>query len=286
MAPPKVPEGKGKGAASGSSTEGADSGTVLGFTDMPKAEGIGGSLRRIVKAKDGSDRIFDFWSEVAGISALDLENLMKVAVQDSNYDMTAFIRAIEYQGFDRLFYIKHCLGKMSVSMFCRFAVLGSIRGSNFKRIVDTCEGVPQDMITTFSSIGFVKTPSKRTDITILRCTASIPHWCAYYLQKALVEKKITSSDCPAPIQFPGAASLPMSQSVRMQHIRFCVAFSSLLPGGAFKPTIYRTAMTNLIPVADIPNEILTVLGVSSNGESYKITDDDLKPFSAQMVVSK
>jgi len=259
--------------------------TVLNLKDLPRAEG-GGSLRRIAKSKDGNDVIVDFWHDVSKFDSEKLEAVMKLATADSNYDLTSFIRNIEYQGFDRLFYISHCLSRMSVSLFCRFAILGAVRGSNFTRIVETSEDVPQDMQTAFTSLGFVKTPKKRVDITILRCTASIPHWCAYYLNKAKVDKKIQASDCPSALQFPGAASLPMSRDVRIKHINFCVAFSSLLPGGSFSMTIYMTAMANAIPIADIPSEVTTLLGVSSATESYKLTADDVKQYGGQVAIKR
>lgn len=261
------------------------SGTVLNITEFPKADG-GGILRRTVTDKEGAVKIVDFWAHVIKADSPKLEAILKLAVTDSNYDLTHFIRMIEYQGFDRLFYIKLCLSKMSVSLFCRFAILGAIRGSNFKRISERCEQMPEDMTTAFADVGFIKTPKKKDDITILRCTASIPHWCAYYMNKAKVEAKILSSKCPSCIQFPAAASLPMSKEVRISHIEFCIAFSSLLPGGAFKVSIYLTAMANLIPVNDIPTEILSILKVSSAGESYKLTEDEVTAYDSQMVKKK
>jgi hypothetical protein len=259
-------------------------GTVLNLSGMRQAEGRG-SLARIIKDKEGNDTIVDFWYDVTRLDAVKLEAVMGIAKTDTTYDLTAFIRAIEYQGFDREFYIKYCLARMSVSMFCRFAILGAIRGSNFTRILETCENMPQDMVTGFTSLGFVKTPKKRDHITILRCTASVPHWCAFYLQKAAVEKKI-AVECPAPLQFPGAASLPMSKTVRLQHMDFCVRFSALLSGGSFSMTIYLTAMSNLIPVSDIPHEVLSILRVASTSESHLLTEDEVSQYGKQVVVKR
>jgi len=258
--------------------------TVLNLTEIPRADGRG-VLTRIVKDKSGSDVIVDFWNEVAKLDSPKLEAILALAKGESDYDMTLFIRGIEYQGFDRLNYIKHALSVMSVSLFCRFAILGAIRGSNFTRIVEKCENMPSDMVSAHASMGFVKTPKKRNDLTILRCTASIPHWCAYYLRKANVEKKLSEA-CPAALQFPGAASLPMSKEVRMHHLNFCVAFSALLPGGTFSLTIYMTAMSNLIPLADIPTEVVELLGVKSETESYKLTEDDKGIYGKQVAIRR
>jgi len=233
-----------------------------------------------VHPKD-ANKSLDFWTGVfAGLNADKLEEILSIAKVDSKYDMTSFIRGIEYQGFDREFYIKHALTVMSVSVFCRFAIIGALRGSNFAKIVDSCENMPQDLVTSFSSMGFIKTPKKRTDLTILRNTASIPHWCAYWFIKADVSAKIPSSKCPRSLQFPGAASLPMSKDVRLQHLKFCDDFSKLLPGGKFNLNIYITAYNNPIPVSVIPPEVLSVLGVASQSESYKISDEDTSQFVA------
>jgi hypothetical protein len=259
--------------------------SVLNLEEAPRADG-GGELRRVITDTEGKQHIVDFWHDVCRFDSKKLEAVLQLAKVHGEYDLTGFIRTIEYQGFDRLFFIKTALAKMSVSVFCRFAILGAIRGSNFTRIVETCEDMPQDLITSFSGAGFVKRPKKKGDITILRCTASIPHWCTFYMMKAAVSKKIESSDCPAALQFPGAASLPMSKAVRMKHIAFCVAFSRMLPGGGFSITIYLTAMSNPIPIADIPAETLSLLEVNSQTESYMLTEDDVGIYTSQAVIKK
>jgi hypothetical protein len=281
--------GSGKGTPSGgkgSQSSGVPAGaaSMLGLSDAPRVSGKG-ILTRIVKSGTGEEREFDLWRNVGKFDAAKLESILKLAQGESEYDLTDFIRAIEYQGFDRLFYIKSALSKMSVSMFCRFGVLGAVRGSNFSKIVESCEQMPEDMVAGFASLGFVKSPKKKDNLTILRCTASIPHWCAYYMLEAGVVKKI-EMDCDAAIQFPGAASLPMSRSVRLKHLKFCTEFSSLLPGGTFNFNIYKTAMGNSIPVSSIPQSVLLVLGVGSNSESYQLTDEDSSPFTKQLVVRK
>jgi len=258
--------------------------SVLNLEKLPRREG-GKVLQRNAEQRDGSVVSIDLWNEISNLDNDKLEAVMKIASTEEDYELTSFIRAIEYQGFDRLFYIKIALSKMSVSIFCRFAILGAIRGSNFTRIVESCEQMPPDMVSAFTSCGFVKTPKKRDHITILRNTASIPHWCVYYMNKANIAKKL-NADCPAALQFPGAASLPMSRTVRMQHIAFCQAFSSLLPGGKFRLSIYITAMSNLIPVSDIPQSVLTILSVSSNSESHRLTDEELNALGAQLVSAK
>nr|UVB78670.1 NC [Cercospora beticola negative-stranded virus 4-A] len=213
-----------------------------------------------------------------------LETALAKAKVDPTYDMTGFIRAIEYQGFDREFYIQHALSKMSVSVFCRFAIIGAIRGSKFEKISQTCEGMPSDLVSAFQTCSFLSTtPKKRTDFTLLRNTASIPHWCCYWMQKANVTKKIANCECPASLQFPGAASLPMSKTVRMQHLDFSLKFSKLLSGGNFNMNIYMTAYGNPIPIGDIPQEVASVLGVAGSSDNYVLSDEDVRTYSQALV---
>jgi hypothetical protein len=258
--------------------------SVLNLNVAPRAEN-GKALQRVVQDRAGKDVTVDFWTEIVNLDSTKMEAVLNIASTDADYELTSFIRSIEYQGFDRLFYIKHALSKMSVSLFCRFAILGALRGSNFARIRETCEAMPTDMVNAFTSVGFVKTPKKKDHITILRCSASIPHWCCFYMLTADVTKKLNVK-CHASLQFPNAASLPMSKEVRMNHIAFCQAFSSLLPGGKFRLSIYMTAMSNPIPIGDIPAPVLEVLGVKSNTESYRLTDEELTALSSQLVTTK
>jgi len=222
----------------------------------------------------------DLWYGVfKGLGHDQLDTIIQISTTDQTYDMTTFIRGIEYQGFNREFYIRHALTIMSVSVFSRFAIIGALRGSNFTKIKDSCENMPSDLVAAHASMNFVKTPKKRTDLTILRNTACIPHWCAYWFIKAGVEKKVQASKCPPSLQFPGAASLPMSKDIRIAHLDFCIAFSKLLPGGTFNMNIYMTAYNNPIPLSAIPVEVTTILGVKSSTESYQISDVDVEKYT-------
>lgn len=269
------------------SNQSGESSTTLGFGSSAKRIKGQPSLVRQITDKDGNDVTIDAWTNIMkGTDVARLEIMLTTASTDLTYDMTSFIHLIEYQGFDREFYVRFALSIMSISTFSRFAVLGALRGSNFKKIQETCEGVPQDLITAFTNCGFVKTPKKKKDVTILRNTACIPHWCAFWFIKADVGKKIPASECPASLQFPGAASLPMSKDVRIKHMDFCQKFSSLLPGGNFNLNIYVTAYNNPIPFTDIPEDVKYVLGISAASESHAITEDDLSRFSQAIVPVK
>jgi len=261
----------------------APTGSVLGFG----GDRITGEppLVRNVKDKEGNVTKRDFWNEVIkGLDSKKLETALSTAKTDVKYDMTGFIRAIEYQGFDREFYIRHALTKMSVSQFCRFAIIGAIRGSKFEKIVGTCEEMPQDLISAFQTCGFLSgTPKKKTDFTLLRNTASIPHWCVYWMDKAKITKKISNTKCPASLQFPGAASLPMSREIRIAHLDFSLKFSKLLPGGNFNMNIYMTAYGNPIPISDIPVEVAEILKIQAESDNYRLSDEEIQTYSQALV---
>lgn len=256
-------------------------GTVIAGSTGKRISGRPSLVRSVTIS--GKEVEVDYWNQVARLNIVSLEKVLGLAKTDSAYDMNSFIEGILYQGFDRAFYIKHALTLMSVKVFCQFAVLGAIRGSNLQKIAESSENLPQELITAHNSLSFVKKPKKRTDLTILRGTASIPHWCAYWMLKAKVGKKIESADCHACLQFPGAASLPMSKSVRIDHIKFCMAFSNLLPGGSFNVNIYMTAFNNPIPYKDIPIELSGILGVGSDSESRLVTNEVITETVGQLV---
>jgi hypothetical protein len=203
------------------------------------------------------------------------EVLLNYLEHTNNLDFSGFIKDIEYQGFDRLFYIRAALKRVTPSQFCRFAIMGAVRGSNFQRIIETSISVPDDLKSLVTANIVIKKAVKRDDLTILRFTASVPHWVSYWLFKVDFQKKIEDSDCPGWLQYPGAASLPMSKKLRLQHIQFCKSFSSLLPGGKFNPNIYLTAYKNSIPERDIPTMLKDQLGVGQDRVT-QMTESELR----------
>jgi hypothetical protein len=238
--------------------------------------------------RDINGKEINTWETVmANMSADKLEGVLQAAKADTTHLMIAFIKDIEYQGFNREFYIKNALTMMTVSEFSRFALLGAIRGSKFEKIAENCESMPRDLISAYSRCKFISgKPKKRADLTLLRNAASIPHWCAYWMLQSATGAKIQGSDCPSCLQFPGAASLPMSRDVRIKHLNFCVQFSSLLPGGKFSMSIYMTAYNNPIPVDRIPQDLQTVLGVSKDSQAHKLAPDEVAQFNSSLVLKK
>lgn len=180
--------------------------------------------------------------------------------------MQQYIDNISYQGFNRHEFIKSALKQITPSQFLRLAVMGAIRGSNFSKIENSCINIDNDIVVLVRNQTISKTAKRKSDITILRCTASIPQWSSFFLLSSSVPPKLTTSQLHPCLQYPAAASLPMSAAIRQLHVDFCVQFSKVI-NGKFNANIYMAAFNNQIPMEEIPSELITQLGAQSAEQS-------------------
>jgi hypothetical protein len=216
-------------------------------------------------------QLFDRTLKLANVNEFNQLILQNQALFNPN----EFVDNIRYQGFERDSFILSAAQRITASQMLRLAIIGAIRGANFDKIMRSSLKVDEDL-KQLATAGTIKRKAVgSTDITVLRCTAAIPQWAAYFMGKAGVAKKIGNLDCPAALQFPGAASLPMSKEVRLQHVKFSIHFSKLIKG-EFNENIYMTMMQNIIPAGQIPDELRLVLGtydqnvdVTPSIEAYK-----------------
>jgi hypothetical protein len=74
-------------------------------------------------------------------------------------------------------------------------------------------------------------------ITCGRITASTADLAAFYLKRLNIPKRISSSSCPAYLQFPSAGSIIMSDNLREAHREFSMEFSKRIKG-EFNSSIY------------------------------------------------
>lgn len=293
----QIEKGNGRGLTSPSPGDGGQtgptspprgySGTMLGFGNMNFSDDNPLILKG--KDRDGNMTQLDVFNSVFvnGMPSGQLEQLLNYLEVKGKLDFSSFIEGVIYQGFDREFYIKTALKKVPVSVFCKFAILGAVRGSNFTKIVNSCVEMPQELVNLVNNNVVIKSAKKRDDLTILRFTASIPHWVAFWLFSVAMPKKIESEDCPGWLQFPGAASLPMGKKQRLQHISFCKAFSALLPGGSFNGNIYYTAYSNQVPTKNMPKMIKDGLGISeTDTTSGTITASEVQDITVKSLVKK
>jgi len=202
-----------------------------------------------------------------GMSADQLSRI--ISKYAGEFDAASFVDNIRYQGFDRENFISDALSRITPAQMIKLALLGSIRGANFDKIVKSSGAMDSDLLRLVSDGVVVRRAKEPTDITILRCSAAIPGWVAYFMGTAGVTKKFPSLSCPAVLQFPAAAALPMSATVRAQHVEFAMHFSRTI-GGNFNENIYMTMVNNMLPLSDIPDSVKLVLGASSDGEAMQV----------------
>jgi len=192
-------------------------------------------------------------------------------------DLSAVYEQIRYQGFNRSDYLKAALKVMSPSTMIKVAMLGAVRGSNFKKIAESTT-LPQDVKVLMDNGTILDKKAKKTsDVTITRCTAALPQWSAFALLKASVPARISKSTLPACLQFPAAGSLPMSKDVRVMHIKFSSMFSKLI-NGAFKATIYKAMYNDTVPLATVHPSVAAHLGLTRDEENVVDIDDLLKDY--------
>jgi len=204
------------------------------------------------------------------LTNVDAAGLSKLIMRyHDQFDASSFIEGIKYQGFNRDEFIRNALTKISPSLMIRLALLGSIRGANFEKIVKSASSMDADIIEANQRNLVVRRARKSEDITILRCSAAIPQWTAYYMGISGVSKKFGNLALPASLQFPAAGSMPMSAQVRAMHVEFSVHFSRVI-GGDFNENIYMAMVNNMIPLSEIPDQVKIQLGVSDDAEARQV----------------
>jgi len=192
-------------------------------------------------------------------------------------DLAAIYEQVRYQGFNRHDYLKAALKVMSASTMIKVAMIGAVRGSNFKKIAET-PSLPNDVKALMDSGVIINRKAEKTsDVTITRCTAALPEWSAYAMMIAKVPGRISGIDMNDCLQFPAAGSLPMNKKVRIAHIEFSSKFSRLI-GGAFKATIYKAMYNDTVSISAIHPDLLPILGVRDDRDGVVDIDQLLKDY--------
>jgi hypothetical protein len=200
----------------------------------------------------------------------DAATLHKILVRyASEFDANSFVESIKYQGFNRNEFIAAALLRITPHQMVRLALIGSIRGANWDKIKLSSASIDADIKKLIEDKIVVRRAKLSSDITILRCGAAIPQWTAYFMGVAGVPKKFDILACPSMLQFPAAGALPMSATVRAQHVQFSIHFSRVI-GGEFSQTIYIAMVNNMLSLAEVPDQLKNVLGVSSNEEAAQV----------------
>lgn len=207
-----------------------------------------------------------FNNTISGATADQVNKIINQYIKQ--FDANTFIDGIKYQGFNREDYIKTSMSKITPHQMLRLALMGAIRGANFEKIIKSSSAVETDLVELVSRKVLVRAAKKSEDITILRCTAAIPHWVALFMGRCGVPKKFGLA-CPNALQFPAAGSLPMSPRIRAAHVQFSIHFSRVI-GGTFNENIYMAMFNNQVPLIEIPDELKIVLEANSDQESMNV----------------
>lgn len=189
--------------------------------------------------------------------------------------LDSFITDMSYQGFDKARFARLFAKAFGPARVVKIVVLGAMRGTNLKKIIEKSVKVDNDIERMYSSGKLLSNGSGVNDLTVGRCLSCFPEIAAYYLHKHLVQKKISSHGCPAYLQYPAAAGIPMSASLRALHIDFCVEFAKLI-NSEFRPEYYRFAFNGQCDLKNVPGDSLREsLGVSSTEESKSVDVDQI-----------
>lgn len=191
--------------------------------------------------------------EVAG-----LEQFQKV-LDAGDLDLTNFKEEMSYLGFDKQKIAKLAAKNLGAKLTIKLLYLGSMRGTNLGKILSKSVKVDKDVLNAWESKRILAGGSGANDLTMGRLMGTFPEIAAYYAIRFPYAKKIEDEDCPAELQWPAAASLPMSPEVRLSHVKFSRRFSELI-GSKFEERYYLAAFNGQLSVARLDPTVVELCG--------------------------
>jgi hypothetical protein len=200
------------------------------------------------------------------------------------------VESLEFKGFDRRkFFAQLIKQRIRLKTAAWLAVLGALRGNNFSKWEDQIPwdecGYPNIKAKLSKNIVGSRGKAGEVALTLSRFTSAMPEVVAFILKEASVDKRL-EVECPAFLQFPGAASLPLKQDVRLQHKMFSQQFSRLLPGAttANQDQVYDSIARRAIPWKELNHEAREALKqyLEVPAETQELRDE----FRAQMMVDR
>lgn len=197
-----------------------------------------------------------------------LEDFQKI-LDAGDVDLTNFREEMSYLGFDKQRIARLAALNLGPRRTIKCLYLGAMRGTNLEKILSKSVKVDQELKTAFDTKKILSGGTGANDLTMGRLMGTFPEIAAYYAIKYPFPKKIEDSDCPSALQWPTAASLPMSLNVRLSHVRFCVEFSALI-GSKFEQRYYLAAFNSQLSIARLDPSVLSLCGASSDAESRAV----------------
>lgn len=207
------------------------------------------------------------------IEVSSLEAFQKI-LDSTELDLSEFSDNMAYSGFDRNKVAKLAAARLGGYRTVKFCLLGGMRGSNLKKICDKSTKVDSDILECYRAGKIVSNGTGPEDLTMGRLMATFPEITAHYMSKNGVSKKLIECQCPAALQFPAAAGLPMSHTIRLLHLEFAIRFSFLISGDKkFHPQYYKAALSGQLPSARLSPELKPICGDPVDEESRSFDYD-------------
>jgi hypothetical protein len=189
----------------------------------------------------GSSHAEHFYKEEIQVPSM--EHFQKI-LDSVELDLGDFADGMAYQGFDKSKIALLAARRLGGLRTVKFCLLGGMRGTNLEKIMARSKRVDEDVKEAWRTQKIKAGGTGPEDLTMGRLMATFPEITGHYLLKHNVPKKIQGDACPACLQFPAAAGLPMSHNVRLLHLEFSIRFSFLISKDKkFHPQYYRAAFT-------------------------------------------
>jgi hypothetical protein len=204
-----------------------------------------------------------------------LEHFQKI-IDSIEVDLSQFSNDMSYLGFDKNKIAKMAAEKLGAFRTVKLCLLGGMRGTNLGKILDKSVKVDADIKKVYDEQKIKSNGSGPNDLTMGRLMATFPEITAHYMDKNSVPKKLTESACPAALQFPAAAGLPMSHTVRLQHAEFAVKFAFLISGDKkFHVTYYKAAFNGQQLVKRLSQSVNLLCGSPTDSDSKGVDLDTM-----------
>jgi hypothetical protein len=202
-----------------------------------------------------------------------LETFQKI-LDSTEVDLKDFCDDMAYLGFDKTKIAKLAAKNLGGFLTVKFCLLGAMRGTNLEKIISKSVKPDPDVKKAVKEKKIQSTVTSPDSLTVGRLLSTFPEIAAYYMLNHKVPPKLIGNACPAALQFPSAAGLPMSHTVRLQHLEFAIQFSFLISQDKkFHPVYYMAAFNGQVETKRLNSKVQDIVGKPTNAESKAVDMD-------------
>lgn len=221
----------------------------------------------------GSKHAEYFYKTDATVASL--ETFQKI-LDSVEVDLSDFCEGMGYLGFDKVKIAKLAAKNLGAFLTVKFCMLGAMRGTNLEKILGKSVKVDNDVKEAHEQ-GKISSKVKGPDtLTVGRLLSTFPEIAAHYMLKQKVSAKLGANACPAALQFPSAAGLPMNHTIRLQHLEFAVQFSFLISEDKkFHPVYYAAAFNGQVDPGRLSDQVKELVGSPTITESKAVDLDKM-----------